>query len=205
MADGSVSSGPTNWATGFDKRSCFGCKSPTRVAFSPRQNLLAVVYISSCIFLWDYVQNRVHHVYEQETGSSRFGTKRVFPCSCPDVKCLKVGMYDEEMLLAADFFDGSLSVYNTCYVTLRGKVSNVNVGHVCCSSDGRTLACVTPSSTMKFIDLKTMVSSTKLRTHMVQGVLTRLSLRRIVSGLSVCEEESAQSGIQPYYADQKPR
>jgi WD40 repeat protein len=129
-------------------------RQPTMATFCRQINLLAVVYRGEDIVLWDYDQDRLHDVYEKESGSTLHGYTKISE-GATTVWSLVFSTLGEEFLLAAAYSDGDLVIYNISDGSVRKIVQSVNAQRISCSPDGRTLACADSHGTVQLFDLVT--------------------------------------------------
>jgi len=154
LANGGLPETPTNWTFDFDEQSGLQSKQPTLAAFCPQQSILAVVYRGEDIVLWDYERDRLHDIYDKESGSSLQGSLRNSDGSTT-VWSLQFGALGDDTLLAAAYSDGDLVIYDTLDGTVRNLLVGVNAQRLSCSHDGRTLACADSLGTIQLYDLET--------------------------------------------------
>jgi WD40 repeat protein len=145
---------PTNWTIDLDEQSALHYRQPTLASFSPQQNLLAVVYRGEDILLWDFERDRIHDMYEKETGSRLHGSNKVSDGSTT-VWGLVFSTVADSMLLAASYSDGDLVIYDTIDGTVKEFLTGVNAQRISCSPDGRTLACADSQGNIQLFDLET--------------------------------------------------
>ncbi|KAF2261549.1 hypothetical protein CC78DRAFT_347471 [Lojkania enalia] len=153
---------PTNWTIDLDEQSALQFRQPTLALFSPRHNLLAVVYRGEDILLWDFERDRIHDMYEKETGSRLHGSNKVSDGSTT-VWDLAFSIVADSMLLAASYSDGDLVIYDTIDGNVKEILIGVNAQRICCSPDGRTLACADSQGNIQLFDLETFKSLYRLQ------------------------------------------
>ncbi|PZD27073.1 NACHT and WD domain protein [Pyrenophora tritici-repentis] len=154
LANGGAPENLTNWTIDFDDQSGLQSRQPTLAAFCQQQNLLAVVYRGEDLLLWDYERERMHDIYEKETGSNLHGPLKISDGSTT-VWSLQFSTLGDDTLLAAAYSDGDLVIYDTIHGTVRDILVGVNAQKLSCSSDDRTLACVDSLGTIQLYDLET--------------------------------------------------
>lgn len=124
-------------------------------AIAHHQNLLAVVYRGEDILLWDTEQDRIHDIYEKDTGSRANGSTK-FAEGTTTVNALAFSTALETYLLAAAFADGDLVVYDTLSGDVMGMIPSQNVQVLASSPDGRTLARANSSGDIFLLDFETL-------------------------------------------------
>ncbi|KAI1179121.1 hypothetical protein F4777DRAFT_19089 [Nemania sp. FL0916] len=137
-------------------------RRPTIAAFSPEQNLLAIVYRGEDILVWTPDGEQVHDMYEKESGSYRYASTKVADGSTT-VWTVIFGSTEENHLLIAAYSDGDLVVYDTDSGERRSTLENVNAQTLACSPDGRTLATADSQGNIDLFDLRTLKFISRLR------------------------------------------
>ncbi|KAK8042978.1 hypothetical protein PG994_013461 [Apiospora phragmitis] len=142
LLSGSVRKGPMDWTLDFTEAGngpYIHLREPRLAAYSPHQNLLAIVYRGEDILLWDTEQNRIHDMYEKETGSRKKGAPEL-PGPLTPVTTLAFSAASDTSLLAASYEDGDLIVYDIYSGDVKKIVRSANILALASSPDGRTLA-----------------------------------------------------------------
>jgi WD40 repeat protein len=152
---GVIGENPANWTIDLDDQSALYHRQPTLAAFSPQQNLLAVVYRGEDILLWDFERDRLHDMYEKETGSRLHGSNKISDGSTT-VWGLVFSTIASSMLLVAAYSDGDVVIYDTIDGTVKEILTGINAQKISCSQDGRTLACADAQGNIQLFDLETV-------------------------------------------------
>lgn len=146
---------PMNWTRDFEEKPSLQSRRPTIASFCSHQNLLAIVYRGEDILLWDYEQDRIHDIYEKESGSRLYGSTKISDGSTT-VWSLVFSPAIDTNLLAAAYSDGDLVVYDTSSGTVKGILTDVNAQTLSCAPDGRTLATADSGGTIQLFDFETL-------------------------------------------------
>ncbi|KAJ5628451.1 hypothetical protein N7490_010679 [Penicillium lividum] len=145
---------PTNWTQDFEKRN-YQYRQPTGAAFCPHQKLLAVMYRGEDLILWDFELERMHDIYEKETGSHLNESSKGADGSTT-VWALVFSPAIDANILAAAYSDGDLMIYDTSSGSVRGALRDVNAHALACSPDGRTLATADSQGTIRLYDMESL-------------------------------------------------
>jgi WD40 repeat protein len=145
---------PTNWTLDFEKGN-YQHRQPTGAAFCPHQKLLAVMYRGEDLILWDFELERMHDIYEKETGSHLYESSKGADGSTTVWALAFSPAIDANILIAA-YSDGDLVVYDTSSGRVRGALRDVNAHVLACSPDGRTLATADSQGTIRLYDIETL-------------------------------------------------
>ncbi|OIW24417.1 hypothetical protein CONLIGDRAFT_97007 [Coniochaeta ligniaria NRRL 30616] len=139
MVEGCLRDEPTDWTRGFAEEGLdFHMRQPMMAAVSSEQNLLAIIYRGEDLILWDIEEDRLHDVYEKETGSRENGSSKIAAGSTT-VKAVAFSKAADTSLVAVTYTDGDLVIYDT-YNGAVVEISRAQNAMVLCSStDGRTL------------------------------------------------------------------
>lgn len=121
---------------------------PTRAAFSPDRNLLAVSYRGRPILLFDLALEVFFGECFRSTGSFQIKAETHYP-----VVAMEFRPSSEISLLIASYGDGELIAYNPRTLELRYRAANVNAQTLACSPDGRTLVTGSSFGTIQVFDL----------------------------------------------------
>jgi WD40 repeat protein len=108
-------------------------------ALCSHQNLLAVVYRGEDLLLWDIEQDRIHDIYEKNTGSRANGSSKLAD-GATTVKALAFSAALDTTLLATIYTDGDLIVYDTLTGNVKSMLPSQCKLVLASSPDGRTLA-----------------------------------------------------------------
>lgn len=129
---------PVNWSADLEEKMQF--RSPTIVEFGAATGLMCVAYRGEDMVLWDYLEDRVHDLFQKETGSvAVFGSQKVAE-GATTVGSVTFSQATETGLLAAAYIDGDLVVYDIINGELIASVEDSNIVKVTSSPDGRILA-----------------------------------------------------------------
>ncbi|KAH8886231.1 hypothetical protein GQ53DRAFT_695000 [Thozetella sp. PMI_491] len=139
MADGCLRDEPTDWTRDFAEEGLeLHVRQPTIASISSEQKLLAIIYRGEDLLLWDIEDDRLHDVYEKETGSRENGSLKIADGSTT-VKAVAFSKAADTSLMAVTYTDGDLIVYDT-YNGAVVEISRAqNAMALCSSPDGRTL------------------------------------------------------------------
>jgi WD40 repeat protein len=132
---------PTNWTRDFEESGegpPLHLKQPMLGDFSPHESLLAIIYRGEDILLWDTDQDRIHDIYEKDTGSRNNGSLKIADGSTT-VRSLTFSSSPDKYLLAATYSDGDLIVYDTWSGDVQKILPQGNLMSLASSPDGRTL------------------------------------------------------------------
>lgn len=151
VESGGILENSANWTTELDD---LQSRWPTMATFCPQLNLLAIVYRGEDIVLWNYELDRLHDVYEKETGSMLHGHTKIYKGSTT-VWNLAFGLTRDDVLLAAAYHDGDLVVYRLSDDAVQGIMHSANAHKLAFSPDGRTLACADSNGTIQLLDMGT--------------------------------------------------
>lgn len=154
MAEGYLRDEPTDWTREFAEEGLeFHLRQPTMAAVSAEQKLIAIVYRGEDILLWDIEEDRLHDVYEKETGSRENGSMKV----SATVRSVAFSNAPDTSLLAAAYLDGDLIVYDTYSGSVVTVSRAQNAVALCSGPDGRTLAsCETTAGSVTLYDFETL-------------------------------------------------
>lgn len=92
-------------------------------ALSPDQNILAIIYRGEDILFWDIERDRIHDIYEKETGSRLNMSTKVADGSTT-VRSLGFSAGLGTDLLAATYSDGDLYVYDTSTGNIKSMIQH---------------------------------------------------------------------------------
>lgn len=139
MVEGCLRDEPTDWTRDFiEEGREFYTRQPTMAAVGSEQNLLAIIYRGEDLILWDIEEDRIHDVYEKETGSRDNGSLKIADGSTT-VGAVAFSKAAGTSLVAVTYTDGDLIVYDT-YNGAVVKISRAqNAMTLCSSPDGRTI------------------------------------------------------------------
>jgi WD40 repeat protein len=131
---------PTDWTRDFvEEGPELHIRQPTMAALCSHQNLLAVVYRGEDLLLWDIEQDRIHDIYEKDTGSRANGSSKLAD-GATTVKALAFSAALDTTLLATTYTDGDLIVYDTLTGNVKSMLPSQCSLVLASSPDGRTLA-----------------------------------------------------------------
>lgn len=152
---------PVSWAADLEETMQF--RSPTMTALGSAVGLLCVIYRGENIVLWDYLEDRIHDVYEKETGSVvAYGSHKLAE-GTTTVGSVTFSHAIDTKLLAAAYTDGDLIVYDTVSGEAIAVAEGVNVNLVSASPDGRTLAGVDSHGNLTLFDFDTLRSLCRIK------------------------------------------
>jgi WD40 repeat protein len=144
---------PLDWAT--DLEESYQSKTASIVKVSSEAPLMAIAYRGEDIVIWDYAEERVHDVYEQETGSKMHESIKV--SGTPTTACaVAFGDAGDSNRIAVTYVDGILVVYDTLDGTPVAKVQDANTMILAASPDGRTLAGADSRGNLTLFDFETL-------------------------------------------------
>lgn len=136
------------WHDGFKEPSKIQQRSPpTRAAFSPDRNLLAVTYRGRPILLFDLALEIFFGECFRSSGSVQTKIVSHYP-----VVAMEFQPSSEIGLLIASYGDGELIAYNPRTLELRYRAANLHAHTLACSPDGRTLVTGSSSGTIRVFD-----------------------------------------------------
>ncbi|KAK7960538.1 GPI inositol-deacylase [Apiospora saccharicola] len=141
LLSGSIRKEPIDWTRDFaetEEGPDLHLRQPTLAAYSPHQNLLAVIYRGEDILLWDVEQERIHDMYEKDTGSRNNGSLKLAD-GTTTVFALAFSAASDTYLLATSYADGDLILYDTYSGDVKKVVRSANTLALASSPDGRTL------------------------------------------------------------------
>ncbi|CAI7640645.1 unnamed protein product [Penicillium glandicola] len=145
---------PTNWTQDFENGD-IQFRQPTGAAFCPHQKLLAITYRGEELILWDFELERIHDIYEKETGSRLYEPSKESNGSTTVWAVAFSPAVDTNILVAA-YSDGDTMVYDTSSGGVRGALRGVNAHALACSPDGRTLTTADSQGTIRLHDMETL-------------------------------------------------
>lgn len=145
---------PTNWTQDFEKP-YIQSKQPTGAAFCPHQKLLAVTYRGEDLILWDFELERIHDIYEKDSGSRPYNSLKETDGNTT-VWTLAFSPAVDANILVAAYSDGDTVVYDTSSGGVLGALRGVNAHTLACSPDGRTLATADSQGTIRLYDMETL-------------------------------------------------
>lgn len=145
---------PVNWTADLEETMQF--RSPTMAAFGSATGLLSVIYRGENIVLWDYFEDRIHDVYEKDTGSVvAYGSHKLAE-GTTTVGSITFSHAIDTNLLAAAYTDGDLIVYDTVSGAAIATAEGVNANLIASSPDGRTLAGVDSHGNLTLFEFDTL-------------------------------------------------
>ncbi|KUI54142.1 Vegetative incompatibility protein HET-E-1 [Cytospora mali] len=131
-------------------------RSPTTVALGSATGLMCVIYRGEDIILWDYLEDRLHDIYEKDTGSvSNVGSHKVAEGSTT-VGWVTFSHAIDTNLLAAAYMDGDMVVYDIETGEAISTLQNGNIVFVASSPDGRTLAGADSHGNLTLFEFQTL-------------------------------------------------
>ncbi|KAH9909774.1 hypothetical protein F4778DRAFT_712649 [Xylariomycetidae sp. FL2044] len=142
----------SNWTS--DLEEAYQFRTPTMIAFGPA-NLLSVIYRGEDLVLWDFIEERIHDIYEQDVGSKRHGSLRVSGGSST-VRAVTFSDAPDSNLLATTYTEGDLVVYDILEGRPIANASAVNTLLIASSHDGRTLAGCDSKGNLTLFDFETL-------------------------------------------------
>ncbi|KAI8304311.1 hypothetical protein K4K59_012834 [Colletotrichum sp. SAR11_240] len=158
MLAGALRDDPTDWTRDFaenDDGPPLHVKQPTMAAISPHQHLLAVIYRGEDVLLWDLEQDRIHDIYQKDTGSRDNGSTKVAH-GATTVRALAFSAAADTSLLATTYTDGDLIVYDTYTGHVKRSLPSQNAMVLHSSPDGRTLAGADTRANVVLYDFETL-------------------------------------------------
>ncbi|KAJ6159875.1 hypothetical protein N7497_004412 [Penicillium chrysogenum] len=147
----------TNWTQDFENRD-IQFRQPMGAVFCPHQKLLAIMYRGEYLILWDFELERIHDIYEKESGSLYESPKE--SNGSTTVWTVAFSPAIDANILVAAYSDGDTVVYETSSGGVRGALRGVNAHALACSPDGRTLATADPQE--RFGSLAFTLDSSRL-------------------------------------------
>lgn len=147
---------PASWTA--DLEETMQARAPTMIALGAATGLMSVIYRGENLVLWDYLEDRIHDVYEKETGSiSAYGSHKLAEGSTT-VASVTFSQAVDTNLLATAYEDGDLIVYDLTNGESIASAPGVNINLVSSSPDGRTLAGVDSRGTLTLFEFETLRS-----------------------------------------------
>ncbi|KXG50320.1 uncharacterized protein PGRI_062870 [Penicillium griseofulvum] len=116
---GVIEDEPTNWTQDFEN-SGLQFRQPWGAAFSPLQNLLAIIYRGEYLILWNFELKRIHDIYEKNSGSLHESLKK--SNGSTTVWHLAFSPAVDANILVAAYSDGDIVVYDTSSGGVRGTL-----------------------------------------------------------------------------------
>lgn len=145
---------PVNWTADLEEKMQF--RSPTTIALGAATGLMCVIYRGENIVLWDYLEDRLHDLYEKETGSvSVYGSHKLAE-GTTTVGSVAFSHAIDTGLLAAAYTDGDTVVYDVLTGEAIAFAEASNVVMVSSSPDGRTLAGVDSHGNLTLFEFATL-------------------------------------------------
>lgn len=145
---------PASWTA--DLEETMQARAPTMIALGAATGLMSVIYRGENLVLWDYLEDRIHDVYEKETGSvSMYGSHKLAEGSTT-VASVTFSQAVDTNLLAAAYVDGDLIVYDLTNGDSIASALGVNINLVSSSPDGRTLAGVDSRGNLTLFEFETL-------------------------------------------------
>ncbi|KAF3766098.1 hypothetical protein M406DRAFT_290452 [Cryphonectria parasitica EP155] len=152
---------PATWTTDLEER--MQSRSPTTIALGSATSLLSVIYQGENIVLWDYLENRIHDIYEKETGSiAAYGSHNLAE-GVTTVASISFSHAIGTSLLAAAYTDGDLVVYDTTSGEAIAAVEGANINLIASAPNGRTLAGVDSHGNLTLFDFETLRPLSRIR------------------------------------------
>jgi WD40 repeat protein len=144
---------PIKWTA--DLEEAFQFRTPTMAALGTATPLLAVIYRGEDMVLWDYSEERIHDVYEQETGSKMYESIKIAG-SPSTVRAVTFGEGIDTNRLAATYTDGILVIYDTLDGSPVATAPDANTMLLASTPDGRTLAGADSRGNLTLFDFETL-------------------------------------------------
>lgn len=142
------------WTT--DLEETVQSRTPLMAALSPWTGLLSVIYRGEDIIMWSYADDRIHDVYEKDTGSiSLYGSYKLAE-GATSVRAVTFSHALDTNRLAATYTDGDLVVYDISSGKPLASADQVNTMLLASSHDGRTLAGVDSSGNVTLFEFDTL-------------------------------------------------
>lgn len=145
---------PVDWTADLEEKMQF--RSPTTVALGAATGLMCVIYRGESIVLWDYLEDRIHDLYEKETGSVSVNGSHKIAEGTTTVGSVAFSHAIDTGLLAAAYTDGDTVVYDVLTGEAIGFAEGSNVVMVSSSPDGRTLAGVDSYGNLTLFEFSTL-------------------------------------------------
>lgn len=142
----------TDWTKDNENENPFAYRRPMAADFCLDRSLLAVVYRSQDIFLWNIEDEGIHGFYCRGSGARPCDEKRT-----PDSGAVAVrfSLAPATNLVAASYFDGDLVLFNFAEgAVVATAVANAHV--LASSPDGRILACGNSNGMTRLYDFETL-------------------------------------------------
>ncbi|KAH8196264.1 hypothetical protein TruAng_009566 [Truncatella angustata] len=147
---------PINWTADFEVQgSELHTRAPQMGVFCMQMGMLAIVYRGEDLIIWDLDEERVYDIYEKDTGSRLNGSSKEVD-GTTSVWDVAFSATPETNLIAAAFSDGDLIVYNMDEGTVGHSIVAAYPQTLCCSHDGRTLACGDSRGNIVLYDFETL-------------------------------------------------
>lgn len=144
-----------NWTADFEEAYQF--RTPTMIGFGSASGLLSIIYRGEDIILWDFAEERIHDVYEQDVGSKMYGSIKI-PGGSSTVRAVAFSEAADTNRLATTYTDGDLVIYDTLEGRLVATAEAVNTMLIASSYDGRTLAGCDSKGNLTLFDFETLRS-----------------------------------------------
>ncbi|KAK7755534.1 hypothetical protein SLS62_002468 [Diatrype stigma] len=142
-----------DWSTDFDEAYQF--RTPTIAAFGSASSLLSVIYRGEDMILWDFADERIHDVYEQDLGSKMYGSIKHAGGSST-VRAVAFSQAADTNRIATTYGDGDLVIYDTRDGRLVATAEAANTLLLASSYDGRTLAGCDSKGNLTLFDFETL-------------------------------------------------
>ncbi|KAH6651738.1 hypothetical protein BKA67DRAFT_626167 [Truncatella angustata] len=153
---GDLHTEPINWTADFEVQgSELHARAPQMGVFCMQMGVLAIVYRGEDLIIWDLDEERVYDIYEKDTGSRLNGSSKEVD-GITSVSDVAFSATPEANLIAAAFSDGDLVVYNMDEGTVGNTIVAAYPQTLCCSPDGRTLACGDSRGNVILYDFETL-------------------------------------------------
>lgn len=145
---------PASWTA--DLEETMQARAPTMISLGSATGLMSVIYRGENLVLWDYLEDRIHDVYEKETGSiSIYGSHKLAE-GTTTVASVTFSRAVDTNLLAAAYVDGDLIVYDLTNGEAIASALGVNINLVSSSPDGRTLAGVDSRGNLTLFEFESL-------------------------------------------------
>ncbi|KAH6700506.1 NACHT and WD domain-containing protein [Verticillium dahliae] len=141
------------WTDAEESREAYDRRWPVMAATSASQCLMAIVYRSQDLLVWNFEERRLHDIYNRECGS-RLNASSTVPMRKSTILCLAFSASQTSNALVAGYFDGELVLYDTRLGIVRNTVPAVNALCMTSSHDGRTLATGDAEGTIQIFNLE---------------------------------------------------
>lgn len=152
---------PVSWTA--DLEESMQSRAPTIIALGAATGLMSIIYRGENLVLWDYVDDRIHDVYEKETGSvSIYGSHKLAE-GTTTVASVTFSRAVDSSLLAAAYNDGDLMVYDLSTGEAIASAHGVNINLVSSSPDGRTLAGVDSRGNLTLFEFESLRALYRIR------------------------------------------